>query len=80
MYPEQDESEVASSLRDLGDKSRSTIALLQTRLGNINSDDKIAERDQLKSFLQKWLERLDKETESWEERRLSLSGLKNALP
>jgi septation ring formation regulator EzrA len=77
MYPDQDESEISASLRDLEAKSRHTISLLQTRLGAIDTQ---LEREQLSSFLEKWLERLEKESTSWEERRLSVSTLSSALP
>jgi hypothetical protein len=77
MYPDQDESEISASLRDLAAKSRHTISLLQTRLGAMDTQ---AEREQLSSFLKKWLERLEKESTSWEERRLSVSTLSSALP
>jgi hypothetical protein len=80
MYPEQDESEISSSLRDLGEVSRKTISLLQTRLAAISSASTQAQRDQLTSFLSKWLERLEKENASWEERRLSVASLNSALP
>jgi len=77
MYPDQDESEISASLRDLETKSRYTISLLQTRLSAMDTQ---ADREQLSSFLKKWLERLEKETASWEERRLSVSTLSSALP
>lgn len=80
MYPEQDESEISTSLRDLGDVSRKTISLLQSRLAVISESTTQAQRDQFSSFLTKWLERLEKESASWEERRLSVSSLKSALP
>ena len=80
MYPEQDESEISSSLRDLGEVSRKTIALLQSRLAANSNSSTQAQRDQFTSFLSKWLERLEKENASWEERRLSVASLNSALP
>lgn len=80
MYPEQDESEISASLRDLGDVSRKTIPLLQSRLTAISDVSTQSQRDQFKTFLSKWLERLESETTSWEERRLSVSSLGSALP
>ena len=80
MYPEQDESEISSSLRDLGEVSRKTISLLQSRLAANSTSSTQAQRDQFTSFLGKWLERLEKENASWEERRLSVASLNSALP
>jgi hypothetical protein len=80
MYPEQDESEISSSLRDLGEVSRKTISLLQSRLAANSTSSTQAQRDQFTLFLSKWLERLEKENASWEERRLSVASLNSALP
>jgi hypothetical protein len=80
MYPEQDESEISASLRDLGEVSRKTISLLQTRLGTTSDPSTQSQRDQFSSFLGKWLERLEKENTGWEERRLSVKSLSSALP
>lgn len=77
MYPDQDESEISASLRDLETNSRHTISLLQIRLDAMDTQ---ADREQLSSFLKKWLERLEKESASWEERRLSVATLSSALP
>jgi hypothetical protein len=67
MYPEQDETEVSNSLRDLGEGSRKTISLLQSRLAAISNSSPQVQRDQFTAFLGKWLERLEKENASWEE-------------
>ena len=80
MYPEQDESEISASLRDLGGESRKTIEQLQSRLSVSSLSATQTQRDQFESFLGKWLERLEKETASWEERRLSVKSLDSALP
>jgi hypothetical protein len=80
MYPEQDETEISNSLRDLGGVSRKTISSLQSRLAAESSASTQVQRDQFTSFLGKWLERLEKENASWEERRLSVASLNSALP
>jgi hypothetical protein len=77
MYPEQDESEIDTALAALATKSKRTVSIVQSR---IPAGEKSAARDQLATFLTRWLDRLEKETRDWEERRLSLGVLRKALP
>jgi transposase-like protein len=81
MYPEQDESEITTAIRDLASKSRQTVQIVESRLklGGMDESQSSA-RDQLSTFLAKWTDRLDSETKNWDERRLSLGALTKALP
>jgi hypothetical protein len=77
MYPEQDESEINAALAALATKSKRTVFIVQSR---IPAGEESAARDHLSTFLTRWLDRLEKETRDWEERRLSLGVLSKALP
>lgn len=81
MYPEQDVQEIDTALRDLEAKSRKALLTFETALTAMpDPDARQAQQDKLSSFGERWSARLEAETKAWNERKLSLSSLKAALP
>lgn len=80
MYPTQDVHEIEQSLTDLEVRSRKVIGSVEALLTEVQDQDRRKEyQEKLNNFSRRWLDRLHTEKKGWEERRLSLKSLQDAL-
>lgn len=81
MYPTQDVSEIDSALEDLEVKSRRVIGSAEALVAEMEDGQARTElQEKFKNFSGRWMDRLDTEKRTWEERKLSLKSLGEALP
>ena len=81
MYPEQDVKEIDAALQDLESKSRKALSTFELVMAEISNEEvRQAQQQKLASFTERWSARLEAETKTWDERKLSVSSLEAALP
>ena len=81
MYPVQKETEIESALNDLETKSKRVVGSAEAVLAQIQDEEgRKAQQEKLGNFSQRWTDRLESEKKAWEERKMSLRSLQDALP
>lgn len=82
MYPVQNELEIQTSLDELESRSKRVIASTEALLVELDEgrEDRKEQQVKLNNFSGRWLARLEAEKGTWEERKLSLKSLRDALP
>lgn len=81
MYPIQKESEIESALNDLETKSKRVIVSAEAVLAEVKDEEgRKEQQEKLSNFSGRWMDRLGSEKKAWEERKMSLKSLQDALP
>ena len=81
MYPVQKETEIESALNDLETKSKRVIVSAEAVLAQVQDEEgRKSQQEKLGNFSQRWTDRLESEKKAWEERKMSLRSLQDALP
>lgn len=83
LHPGQDAGEINTEIEALNGLGRSLVAVFGQRLERAGEGKGEAEeakkREMAKTFVQRWVGKLEEETRRWEEVRVSLADLGDAL-